>query len=751
MFINCWGLLRVWGFHFGRELYDVSKGKIMIVGVLLPLPFNEPFDYQVEGEVELGDMVRVSFGREVLVGVVWKIGKSCSLDNNKIKFILEKINFSPLSPELRQFITFVAQYNMAFLGLVLKMVLSVKGVFDDPKMTILYELSGKTLAEAKLKNSDARWRVMDFLKFAPFNRQDIAAGAGVSQSVIKTMIDAGILKPVLIENKREFGHEKATYQKVKLTPEQESAAAELVSKVGNGFRVTLLDGVTGSGKTEVYFEAVARALELGLQVLILVPEIALTTQWLGRFEKRFGVKPAKWHSALSTRERIDTWKAVIDGSAKVLVGARSALFLPYQNLGLIVVDESHDQSFKQEDVVNYQGRDMAVVRAKFEQIPIILSTATPDLETCVNVEEKKYDVVKLQSRFAAAVLPRIEIIDLKQNKPIKGAWGVSWLAPKLVDELKANLERGEQSMLFLNRRGYAPLMICRDCGHRIQCPNCTSWLTEHKKTKSLICHHCGYSMPVPKMCPECHSETGLTACGPGVERVAEEVKFRFPSARVKILSSDITSSFLEISQVVQEMEEGKVDILIGTQILAKGHHFPSLTLVGIVDADLGLMGSDLRASERTFQLLSQVAGRAGRGDKKGTVYLQTLYPDNAVLKALVENDRAKFLELEKKTRRILKMPPFGKLAALIVSGTNQEETEKTAIWLGQTAPNNDYISTLGPAPAPIFMLRNKFRFRLLLKTTRNIKIQEVLIEWLKKIKIPNRVKVEVDIDPYSFM
>lgn len=722
----------------------------MIIGVLLPLPFNEPFDYKIEGEAVLGELVRVPFGREVHVGVVWKKGKSSNLDESKIKPIMERINFPPLSAELRKFIEFVSGYNMAFAGQVLKMVLSVRQVFDDPKMTVLYELSGKTLAEAKLKNSDARWRVMDFLKFVPFNRQDIAAGAGVGQSVIKAMIDAGVLRPVLIEDKKEFEKPNVAYKKVNLTDEQKEAAVQLVGEIGNGFNVTLLDGVTGSGKTEVYFEAVARALELGQQVLILVPEIGLTSQWLGRFERRFGVKPAKWHSALGNRERIDTWKAVIEGRAKVLVGARSALFLPYQNLGLIVVDESHDQSFKQEDAVNYQGRDMAIVRAKYEQIPIILSTATPDLETVVNVEEGKYDIVELKSRFAAAVLPEIKIIDLKQDKPVRGSWGVSWLAPTLANALKENLERHEQSMLFLNRRGYAPLVICRDCGHRIQCPNCTAWLTEHRRVGNLVCHHCGYVTPIPKECPECHSETGLTACGPGVERVAEEVKFRFPTARVKILSSDITTNFAEVSQVIHEMEEGNVDILIGTQILAKGHHFPSLTLVGIVDADLGLMGSDLRASERTFQLLSQVAGRAGRGEKKGTVYLQTLYPENAVLQALVENNREKFLALEKKTRRLLKMPPFGKLAAVIVSGPNQEETEKTALWLGQTAPNNEFVSTLGPAPAPIFMLRNKFRYRLLLKTAKNIRIQDVLRDWLKRIKIPGRVRVEVDIDPYSF-
>ena len=722
-----------------------------IIGVMLPLPFNEPFDYKTETELPLGTLVRVPWGREEQIGVVWKHGCSSELPENKIKPIIEKLDFPPLSKNLIQFIKFVAEYNLAFVGLVLKMVISVRAVFDDNQTETLYTLSGKTLAEAKLKNSDARWHVMDLLRHAPYTRKEICRGAGVGLSVVNTLITAGILKPIVRPKKKYYAEPRGSFSKVALTPEQETAAAELVCKVGNGFSVTLLDGVTGSGKTEVYFEAVARALELGRQVLILVPEIALTTQWLGRFEKRFGVKPACWHSGLGQRERIDTWKAVSEGRVKVIVGARSALFLPYPDLGLMVIDESHDHSFKQEDVVNYQGRDMAVVRAKLEQFPLILSTATPDLETVCNVEDGKYDCVRLTSRYASAVMPDIKVIDLKKDKPQKGSWGVSWLAPTLVDALKVNLEKNEQSMLFLNRRGYAPLTICRDCGHRIQCPNCTAWLTEHRSSGRLICHHCGYSMPIPKECPECHSEDGLTACGPGVERIAEEVSKRFPDARLAVISSDITSSLAEVSAVFERMEKGEVDILIGTQILAKGHHFPSLTLVGIVDADLGLMGSDLRATEQTYQLLSQVSGRAGRAEKKGTVYLQTLYPDNAVLKALLANDRNQFLDLEKQSRRILRMPPFGKLAAVIVSGANRDAAEKVAVWLGQTAPNNDYISTLGPAPAPIYMLRGKYRYRLLLKTAKNIKIQEVLREWLRKISCPSNVRVEIDVDPYSFM
>lgn len=722
-----------------------------IIGVMLPLPFNEPFDYKTEEDIPVGSIVRVPWGREEQIGVVWKHGRSSELPEAKIKNIIEKFDFPPLSQNLIRFVEFVAEYNLAFVGLVLKMVISVRAVFDDNQVETLYCLSGKTLAEAKLKNSDARWHVMDLLRHAPYTRKEICQGAGVGLGVVNTLISAGVLQPIVRKKKKHYDKPLGDFSKVELTLEQEAAAAKLVQKVGNGFSVTLLDGVTGSGKTEVYFEAVAQALEQGRQVLILVPEIALTTQWLSRFEKRFGVKPACWHSGLGQRERIDTWKAVIENRVKVIVGARSALFLPYADLGLMVIDESHDHSFKQEDVVNYQGRDMAVVRAKLEQFPLILSTATPDLETVCNVEEGKYDCVKLTSRYASATLPEIKVIDLKKDKPQKGVWGVSWLAPSLVEALKSNLEKSEQSMLFLNRRGYAPLTICRDCGHRIQCPHCTAWLTEHRKSNRLICHHCGYAMPIPKMCPECHSEEGLTACGPGVERIAEEVAKRFPDARIAVISSDITASLQEVSAVFERMEKGEVDILVGTQILAKGHHFPSLTLVGIVDADLGLMGSDLRATEQTYQLLSQVSGRAGRAEKKGIVYLQTLYPDNAVLKALMENDRSQFVDLEKQSRKILRLPPYGKLAAIIVSGQNQDMTEKVAVLMGQCAPNNDYISTLGPAPAPIYMLRGKYRYRLLLKTAKNIKIQQVLREWLKKISCPSNVRIEIDIDPYSFM
>ena len=724
---------------------------VKIVGVLLPLPLSGVFDYKVDDDVPVGQIVRVSWGKGYQYGVIWKEGKSADIDDIKIKYIDEIVDLPPLTEQMRRFTQWVASYNMASLGQVLKMVIGSKNIFEKVPMNCLYRLTGRTLAEAKLKNSDARWQVMHLLEYAPYTKSEIMKGAGVGAGVIKTLIDHKIIEPVLQEKKKDFVAPQTKFSTVNLTSEQKCAADILAAKVGMGYSVTLLDGITGSGKTEVYFEALAKALDENKQVLVLVPEIVLTTQWLSRFEKRFGTKPACWHSELSIAERKQTFKSIARGEVKVIVGARSALFLPYKELGLIVVDESHDHSFKQEDVINYQGRDMAIVRANIEKLPIILSTATPDLETIVNVEEGKYDIVRLTSRYSTATLPEIKVIDLKKDKPQKGEWGVSWLAPSLVKALEENLQKNEQAMLFLNRRGYAPLIICRDCGHRIQCPHCTSWLTEHKISKSLICHQCGYSMPVPNVCPECGSETGLTACGPGVERVAEEVKYRFPQARVAVMSSDITTNFSQISKIISQVEKNEIDIIIGTQILAKGHHFPMLTLVGVVDADLGLIGSDLRACEQTYQLLTQVSGRAGRGEKKGKVYLQTLYPENNVLKALLNNDRDEFVRIEKETRRLLNFPPYGKLAAIIVSGESREKTEKIAYMLGKTAPNNDHISTLGPAPAPIYMIRGKYRYRLLLKTDKNINIQDIIKKWLSIIETPSNVKIKIDINPYSFM
>ncbi len=724
-----------------------------IYGILLPLVFDDVFDYSFEGELKIGQMVLVSFGREELVGIVYKIGKSNNIDDKKIKPIKEVLSLPAIGDKLICFINKVAMYNLAPKGMVLKMVLGqISNQMPKQKVQLIgLKIKNENLDGIRI--SSGRKAVFDFFSTKDEVEKDVLLKeTGVSENVINAMLKSGFLyKKEILVNEEALEQVVNLSKVVELTDEQEMAALNLVKKVDNGFSATLLDGITGSGKTEVYFEAIAKALSLGKQVLVLVPEISLTTQWLKRFEKRFGVIPFIWHSEVNGKDKAKTWKAIINGKAKVVVGARSALFLPYFNLGIIVVDESHDHSFKQESMVNYQGRDMAVLRAHLEQIPIILSTATPDLETIVNVEEGKYDVVKLRKRYAKAVLPEIKIIDIKKNKPEKGTWGVSFITPVLVDELKKNLEKGEQSMLFLNRRGYAPLMICRDCGHRIQCPHCTAWLSEHRITGELICHHCGFRMFTPKRCPECASEDGLTACGPGVERIAEEVKNRFPEARVEILSSDITTNYKEISKVIKKTQDKDVDILIGTQIVAKGHNFPDLTLVGVIDADLGLMGADLRSSEQTFQLLSQVAGRAGRGEKKGVVYLQTLYPDNLVLDAVIKHDRESFEEIEKNSRLLLKMPPYGKLAAIIVSSLNNEAAETAAYLIGKCAPRTDNIMTLGPAPAQLHLLRGRYRYRLLLKTAKNVNIQEVLKKWMSMVKVKSNVRVDIDINPYSFM
>lgn len=724
-----------------------------IYGVLLPLVFEDVFDYAYDGELEIGSLVEVPFGRETLVGVVYKKGKSSDIAPEKIKDIKSIIGLPKISSVLMQFIEKTAKYNLASPGLVLKMVLGQKTNQLPRQKVTLYGTKFTEADFAGIKMTEARRRVLRFLADGrEAEKEEIREQSDAGDAVIAAMIKSGALY-----KREEIVNEEAPEQIIdlnrtaELTDEQQYAADVLVRKTEGGFSATLLDGVTGSGKTEVYFEAVAAVLSKGRQVLVLVPEISLTTQWLKRFEKRFGVTPYIWHSEVGVKDKAKTWKATALNKAKVIVGARSALFLPFANLGIIVVDESHDHSFKQESGVSYQGRDMAVLRASLEKIPVILSTATPDMETVVNVEDGKYDCVKLSKRYAKAVLPEIKIIDMKKDKPQKGEWGVSFLAPTLVEALEQNLVRGEQSMLFLNRRGYAPLLICRDCGHRIQCPHCTAWLAEHRITGELICHHCGYKTYTPKRCPECGSQDGLTACGPGVERIAEEVLKRFPKARTGILSSDITTNYREISDVIHKTANKEIDILIGTQILAKGHNFPDLTLVGVVDADLGLMGTDLRASEQTFQLLAQVAGRAGRAEKKGVVYLQTLYPDNLVLKAVLEHNRDTFIELEKGTRRLLGMPPYGKLAALIISSANQQAAETTAYLFGKTAPNTGAIETLGPAPAPMALLRGRYRYRLLLKTAKNVNIQEIVKKWLKMVKVKSNVRVDVDINPYSFM
>lgn len=562
-----------------------------------------------------------------------------------------------------------------------------------------------------------------------------------------------VLKMALIPDLEKVSKKPITFetpnpvhQDIQFSAEQQTAVEQLCGKIDHGFDVSLLDGVTGSGKTEVYFEAISYALKKQGQTLVLLPEIILTAAWLDRFEKRFGVKPALWHSSITPKQRRDTWHAVKSGEAKVIVGARSALFLPFKQLDLIVIDEEHDASFKQEDGVLYHARDMAIVRAKIAGCPIILASATPSLETYCNAIAGKYDHIQLPSRFAGAALPDIQIVDMRQ----KAKGPIKFLSETLQQHIAVNLMRHEQTLLFINRRGYAPLVLCRTCGERLKCPNCSAWLVEHRRGGYVQCHHCGYTKKTPTVCPSCQEEGSLVSCGPGVERIYEEVQMAFPSANAQIVTSDTLNNPKEFSELMDKMADGSLDILIGTQMLAKGHHFANLTLVGVIDADMGLAGGDLRASERTFQLLHQVMGRAGREHKKGTALLQSYLPDNLIIKALKENDRSAFLNEEIAARQILNMPPFGKLAGIIISGKNEQQTYKVAQDFVKNAPFMTGVDVLGPVPAPLALLRGKYRFRILVKTQKEIRLQQILSHWMTLIHIPTAVDVRLDIDPYSF-
>jgi len=545
-----------------------------------------------------------------------------------------------------------------------------------------------------------------------------------------------------------FGQPDPSIEGPPLSAGQTQAANALIGAVkASEFSVTLLDGVTGAGKTEVYLDAVAETLRAGKQALVLVPEISLTSQWLERFQRRFGAAPAEWHSDLTASKRRATWRAVAENNVSVVVGARSALFLPYPNLGLIVVDEEHDGSYKQEEGVIYNARDMAVVRAKAGEFPTILVSATPSLETMVNTQSGRYQRVHLADRHGEAELPHMQTVDMRADPPPRG----HWLSPIVTDAIAAELDAGSQAMVFLNRRGYAPLTLCRTCGHRMECPNCSAWLVEHRHTGHMECHHCGHRVRQPESCPECGAQDSLAACGPGVERVAEEITALFPQARTAVMASDTVTGPAAAAEMVQAMANHEFDILIGTQIVAKGHHFPLLTVVAVVDADLGLSGGDLRATERTYQLLSQVAGRAGRAERPGRAFLQTYHPDHPVMAALISGDRDTFLAREAEDREAQMLPPFGRLVALIISGPDAGEAETFARTVARVAPEQKDVRVLGPAPAPLSMLRGRHRHRLLLRAARSVSVQAYVRRWLEGVKTPSGVRLQVDVEPYSFL
>ncbi|HEY5339340.1 MAG TPA: primosomal protein N' [Rhizomicrobium sp.] len=721
-------------------LFDAATAR---AGVLLPLPLSGVYDYAVATKLPRGTLVSAPLGPREYLACIWNEGDG-KIAAEKLKAVAPLDGAPCLPPALCDFIDWVARYTLSPPGQVLALALRVPSAFDDEVSRVAYIRGSQT----PQRMTPPRERVLALCEDGLARRvMDYAAEANVTPAVVRGLIDAGALIETALPEFRRFATPDPEYANPVLNAEQQKAANVLATDVRVGaFSACLLDGVTGSGKTETYFEAVAEALRHGKQVMILLPEIALTVQFLDRFAERFGCRPAEWHSDLSQKERKRTYRAVMNGEARVVVGARSALFLPFQRLGLIVADEEHEQAYKQEEGVIYHARDMAVVRARLENCPIVLASATPSLESYVNAQAARYRWLRLRERHGVAAMPQIGIIDLRTARAKPG----TWLSEPLREALAATLASGEQAMLFLNRRGYAPLTLCQSCGHKMICRNCSSWLVEHRYHRRLSCHHCGFDIPTPPKCPECDAEHSLIACGPGVERVAEEFASVFPQARMAIASSDTWHGPLETQSAIRAMAKREIDVVIGTQIMAKGHHFPQLTLVGIIDADLGGADGDLRARERTFQLLHQVSGRAGRAEKPGLVLMQTRNPADAVMKALASGDRDAFYAQEIGFRERAAAPPFGRLAAIILSGAEGETVREIGRVLSKSAPAARGVKVWGPTPAFYHLLRGQTRERLLVQAEKSVDVQAYMRAWLAAVKIPNAVRVTVDIDPVSF-
>jgi primosomal protein N' (replication factor Y) (superfamily II helicase) len=720
-----------------------------VVDVLVPVALDRAYSYRVPEALSLapGDVVSVPLGARETTAVVWADNpKPNPRLDNRLKDVEEKLDVPPLRPELRSFVDWVANYTVSSRGMVLRMCLRMGEHLGPERERVGVKLAGA----APTRMTAARQRVLELLADGMVRgKSEAAREAGVSAGVIDGLIDEATLETVVLPPEPVAEKPDPDFMQPEFTADQRAAADALKATVAKGgYAVTLLDGVTGSGKTEVYFEAVADTIRGGRQGLILMPEIALTAQFLDRFAARFGTRPAEWHSELSPRKRARTWQAVAKGEVSVVVGARSALFLPYADLGLIVVDEEHDPAYKQEDGVHYHARDMAVVRSHIAKIPVVLASATPSLESEVNARRGRYARLALPERFGGQRMPAVEAIDLRTERPPRGRF----IAPTLAGAIKTALERKEQALLFLNRRGYAPLTLCRACGFRFSCPNCDAWLVDHRFRRMLVCHHCGFAMPHPANCPKCQAVDSYVAVGPGVERLEEEVRELFPQARVLVLSSDLVASVERMREEFADIAAGKFDIVIGTQLVAKGHHFPMLNLVGVIDADLGLANGDPRAAERTFQLLHQVVGRAGRDAGVGHGYLQTHQPEHPVMRALIAQDREAFYSAEIAAREAAHYPPFGRLASIVVSGPDKNDAAAYARALARAAPVDDTVRVLGPAEAPLALVRGRHRLRLLIKAPRAFDLSAYVREWLAAApKKPGSIKLDIDVDPQSFL
>lgn len=722
-----------------------------VAEIQIPLAIDTPYSYVVPHGLTVapGDVVQVPLGPRETVGVVWSVAESVGGSN--LRPVTGILDVPRLGGTLRGLVDWIARYTLAPRGSALAMVLRLP---DEAAGADIARVAVRTSGKPPARPTAARTKVLAIAADGELRgKSALAKEAGVSLSVVDGLIDDGALETLAIAPEPVAPVPDPDHPRMPLSDAQAEAVASLdaiiaQSAEAGSAKPVLLEGVTGSGKTEVYFEAVASCVRAGRQALILMPEIALTAQFLDRFAERFGVRPAAWHSGIGGRRRERLRAAVATGEAKVVVGARSALFLPFAQLGLIVVDEEHETAYKQEDGVHYHARDMAVVRGRLEGCPVVLASATPSIESRVNAARGRYDHLVLPERFGGRRLPDIAAIDMRRDPPEKG----SFISPPLVNAVKHTLERGEQALLFLNRRGYAPLTLCRACGHRYQCHNCSTWLVEHRFRRALVCHQCGYTERRPDACTNCGAFEHLTPCGPGVERIAEEAAGLFPDKRIIVLSSDFPGGAERLRQELEAVAAGECDLVIGTQLVAKGHNFPGLTLVGVLDADIGLTSGDPRAAERTFQLLQQVTGRAGRGEKPGRALVQTYQPEHPVISALLSGDAERFYAEEIAAREAAGLPPFGRLAALIVSATDKPVAEAYGQALAREADPPPGVMVLGPAEAPLALIRGRHRFRLLVKTERNVDMQSYLREWLARApKARGSLKVTIDVDPQSFL
>jgi primosomal protein N' (replication factor Y) len=715
----------------------------MLVKVFPLLPFSKTFDYLCFDDVCEGDVVSIQFGKIATFGVVVEILEV----PEKTEFTLKEVNFVLLrgvfNSKLIKLVETASKYNTGSVGMFLRLCFPFsKFRIPEIKEEVEFEIYlSKEACENSLKSKLWKdlWGVLkDGAKIA-------LNSIRIPPSELAKITNKELVQFSKLEEKKIMNANLAT-----LSTPQKEAFKIIESFLESGFKSFLLNGETGSGKTEVYFHLIYEVIKNGGQVLLTLPEIALSSAILSRFKERFGFDAILWHSSVSEKKRILNFMQIINGEARVIIGTRSAIFLPFKNLKLIIVDEEHDGSYKQEETVIYNGRDMAVMRGFIFNIPIILGSATPSIETYNNTQNGKYLEVKLENRFFVSQMPTITVVDMKQEKMPKNQFISTTLKTKMMEVINS----GGQVMFFLNRRGYAPIVLCSCCGERVKCKFCDVHLTEHRIEGKLKCHHCGYTREKPQVCEACCVEDAMKVMGAGVERIQEELCQILPKNQVVLLTSDTLSSQVKTREVINKIESGEAKVIVGTQVVSKGYHFPNLRFVGVLDADFGLNIEDFRAFEKTFQLLYQVAGRTGREKADGEVYIQTFDPKNKVLFSIVNYDKSGFYSLELEARRKFKLPPFSKQIAFVIFGDEKQETldfaKKLTIELEREFKGLEGFSLFGPSVPIISFLRNRYRFRILILSVKYFQIQEKILKVLDACKPPKSVNIKIDVDPISF-